>query len=167
MTKPAIAFIVARARNHVIGKDNQIPWKISADLQFFKRVTMGHPIIMGRKTWDSIGRPLPGRRNLVVSRNADLQLPGAEVVHSLEEALRQLVNVPRVFIIGGEQLFKQAFAQADQLYLTEIDIEVAGDTFFQVPDPQNWQEIECTEGREGEIHFRYLTLGRKQSIPLV
>jgi len=162
MTKPAIAFIVARTRNHVIGKDNQIPWKISADLQFFKRVTMGHPIIMGRKTWDSIGRPLPGRRNLVVSRNRDLQLAGAEVVHSLEEALKQLADVPRVFIIGGEQLFKQAFAEADQLYLTEIDLEVAGDTFFEVPDPQNWQKVECVEGQEGEIRFRFLTLERKK-----
>ena len=156
MTKPAIAFIVARTRNHVIGKDNQIPWKISADLQFFKRVTMG------RKTWDSIGRPLPGRRNLVVSRNRDLQLAGAEVVHSLEEALKQLTDVPRVFIIGGEQLFKQAFAEADQLYLTEIDLEVAGDTFFEVPDPQDWQEVESIEGQEGEIRFRFLTLERKK-----
>ncbi len=162
MTKPTIAFIVARARNHVIGKDNQIPWKISADLQFFKRVTMGHPIIMGRKTWDSIGRPLPGRRNLVVSRNLNLQLAGAEVVHSLKDALKQLAGVPRVFIIGGEQLFKQAFAEADQLYLTEIDLEVAGDTFFKVPDPQDWQEVECVEGQEGEIRFRFLTLERKK-----
>ena len=162
MTKPTIAFIVARARNHVIGKDNQIPWKISADLQFFKRVTMGHPIIMGRKTWDSIGRPLPGRRNLVVSRNLNLQLAGAEVVHSLKDALKQLAGVPRVFIIGGEQLFKQAFAEADQLYLTEIDLEVAGDTFFEVPDPQDWQEVESVEGQEGEIRFRFLTLERKK-----
>jgi dihydrofolate reductase len=99
---------------------------------------------------------------LVVSRNRDLQLAGAEVVHSLEEALKQLADVPRVFIIGGEQLFKQAFAEADQLYLTEIDLEVAGDTFFEVPDPQDWQEVESVEGQEGEIRFRFLTLERKK-----
>ena len=99
--------IVARSRNHVIGRDNQMPWKISADLQFFKRVTMGHPVIMGRKTWESIGRPLPGRRNVVVSRNDKLQLVGAEVAGSLDEALNRLVEFSRVFVIGGEQLFTQ------------------------------------------------------------
>ena len=83
MAQPTISMIVARSQNHVIGRDNQMPWKISADLQFFKRVTMGHPVIMGRKTWESIGRPLPGRRNIVVTRNHDLQLNGGEVVHSL------------------------------------------------------------------------------------
>jgi dihydrofolate reductase len=88
MTQPAISMIVARSRDHVIGRDNQMPWKISADLQFFKRVTMGHPVIMGRKTWESIGRPLPGRRNIVVSRNAHFQLEGAELASSLDEALR-------------------------------------------------------------------------------
>ena len=90
MTQPAISMIVARSRNHVIGRDNQMPWKISADLQFFKRVTMGFPVIMGRKTWESIGRPLPGRRNIVVSRNADLTLTGAEVAGSLDEAMNRL-----------------------------------------------------------------------------
>jgi len=97
MAQPAISMIVARSQNHVIGRDNQMPWKISADLQFFKRVTMGHPVIMGRKTWESIGRPLPGRRNIVVTRNQDLQLQGGEVVHSLEEALNSLAEFPRVF----------------------------------------------------------------------
>jgi len=101
MTQPAISMIVARSRNHVIGRDNQMPWKISADLQFFKRVTMGYPVIMGRKTWESIGRPLPGRRTIVVTRNLDLQLNGGEVVHSLEEALASLAEFPRVFVIGG------------------------------------------------------------------
>ncbi|SNX28178.1 dihydrofolate reductase [Polynucleobacter meluiroseus] len=162
MTQPAISMIVARSRNHVIGRDNQMPWKISADLQFFKKVTMGHPVIMGRKTWESIGRPLPGRRNIVISRNPDLQLTGAEVVDSLDAALNSLSEVPRVFVIGGEQIFTQAFAKADRLYLTEIEMDVeGGDTFFEVPNPAQWQEVERTPSSEGEIHFSFVTLERK------
>ncbi|CAM3716407.1 dihydrofolate reductase [Polynucleobacter antarcticus] len=162
MTKPAISMIVARSRNHVIGRDNQMPWKISADLQFFKKVTMGHPVIMGRKTWESIGRPLPGRRNIVVSRNTELQLTGAEVVHSLDAALNTLDEFPRVFVIGGEQLFTQAFPMADRLYITEIAIDVeGGDTFFTVPNQAEWQEVERTPASEGDIHFQFITLERK------
>ena len=162
MTQPAISMIVARSRNHVIGRDNQMPWKISADLQFFKRVTMGFPVIMGRKTWESIGRPLPGRRNIVVSRNPDLILNGAELASSLDEALNRLSGTPRVFVIGGEQLFTQAFPKADQLYITEIEMNVeGGDTFFKVPNPEEWLELERTPGSEGEISFHFLTLQRK------
>ena len=162
MTQPAISMIVARSRNHVIGRDNQMPWKISADLQFFKKVTMGHPVIMGRKTWESIGRPLPGRRNIVVSRNAHLQLVGAEVASSLDVALNSLSEAPRVFLIGGEQLFTQAFARADRLYITEIDLDVEdGDTFFNIPSPSEWQEIERTPASEGDISFHFITLERK------
>ena len=162
MTQPAISMIVARSRNHVIGRDNQMPWKISADLQFFKKVTMGHPVIMGRKTWESIGRPLPGRRNIVVSRNAHLQLVGAEVASSLDVALNSLSEAPRVFVIGGEQLFTQAFARADRLYITEIDLDVEdGDTFFNIPSPSEWQEIEHTPASEGDISFHFITLERK------
>ena len=162
MAQPAISMIVARSQNHVIGRDNQMPWKISADLQFFKRVTMGHPVIMGRKTWESIGRPLPGRRNIVVTRNLDLQLNGGEVVHSLEEALASLAEFPRVFVIGGEQLFTQAFPLADRLYLTEIKLDVQdGDTFFEIPDPVHWHEVERNPNVEGDIHFDFVTLERK------
>jgi dihydrofolate reductase len=162
MTQTAISMIVARSRNHVIGRDNQMPWKISADLQFFKRVTMGFPVIMGRKTWESIGRPLPGRRNIVVSRTPDLTLTGAEVANSLDDALDRLSELPRVFVIGGEQLFTQAFPKADQLYITEIEMDVeGGDTFFKVPNPEEWLEIERTPGSEGEISFHFLTLQRK------
>ena len=162
MTQPAISMIVARFRNHVIGRDNQMPWKISADLQFFKRVTMGHPVIMGRKTWESIGRPLPGRRNIVVSRNADYEATGGELVGSLEEALKSLSEFERVFVIGGEQLFTQAFPKADRLYITEIDLDIdGGDTFFEVPNASDWQEVERTPGSEGDISFSFITLERK------
>ena len=162
MTQPAISMIVARSRNHVIGRDNQMPWKISADLQFFKRVTMGFPVIMGRKTWESIGRPLPGRRNIVVSRNTHYALTGGELVGSLEEALKSLSEFERVFVIGGEQLFKQAFDKADRLYITEIDLDIeGGDTFFEVPDLPAWKEVERTPGSEGDITFSFITLERK------
>ncbi|MBU3546803.1 dihydrofolate reductase [Polynucleobacter sp. MWH-Jannik1A5] len=162
MTQPAISMIVARSRNHVIGRDNQMPWKISADLQFFKRVTMGHPVIMGRKTWESIGRPLPGRRNIVVSRNANYSLTGGELVGSLDEALKSLSEFPRVFVIGGEQLFTQAFDKADRLYITEIDLDIeGGDTFFEVPNASAWKEVERTPGSEGNITFSFITLERK------
>lgn len=161
MTQPAISMIVARSRNHVIGRDNQMPWKISKDLQFFKRVTMGHPVVMGRKTWESIGRPLPGRRNIVVSRNAHYEPAGAELAGSLDEALNKLSEAPRVFVIGGEQLFKQAFSKADCLYITEIEMDVdGGDTFFEVPKPSEWKEIERTSNSENGIHFHFVTFER-------
>jgi|UniRef100_UPI004048CE3C dihydrofolate reductase len=162
MTQPAISMIVARTRNYVIGRDNQMPWKISADLQFFKKVTMGYPVIMGRKTWESIGRPLPGRRNIVVSRNSELQLEGAELASSLDAALDALDELPRVFVIGGEQLFTQAFPKADRLYITEIDLDINdGDTFFHIPDESEWQEVEHTPASEGDIQFSFVTLERK------
>ena len=153
--------IVARSRNLVIGKENKIPWKISADLQFFKKVTMGYPIIMGRKTWESIGRPLPGRRNIVVSRNTSYSAVGAELVSSLEQALDSLKEFKRVFVIGGQQLFNQAFPLADELFITEIELQVDGDTYFEIPDPSNWQEIDRVQEKEGEIEFAYVTLRRK------
>ena len=153
--------IVARSRNHVIGKDNQMPWKISADLQFFKKVTMGYPIIMGRKTWESIGSPLPGRRNIVVSRNVNYLALGAELVGSLEQALDSLKEFKRVFVIGGQQLFNQAFPLADELFITEIELQVDGDTYFEIPDPSDWQEIDRVQEKEGEIEFAYVTLRRK------
>ena len=162
MTQPAISMIVARSRNHVIGRDNQMPWKISADLQFFKRVTMGYPVIMGRKTWESIGRPLPGRRNIVVSRNAGYEPTGGELASSLDEALHRLSEAPRVFVIGGEQLFKQAFDRADRLFITEIDMDVeGGDTFFELPNKADWKEVERTSGSENGIQFHFVTLERK------
>ena len=161
MSMTAISMIVARSRNHIIGKDNQMPWKISADLQFFKKVTMGYPIIMGRKTWESIGRPLPGRRNIVVSRNVNYLALGAELVGSLEQALDSLKEFKRVFVIGGQQLFNQAFPLADELFITEIELQVDGDTYFEIPDPSDWQEIDRVQEKEGEIEFAYVTLRRK------
>lgn len=118
------------ANNRVIGKNNQMPWHLPADLGHFKAVTLGKPIIMGRKTYESIGRPLPGRKNIVISRNADYSLEGCEVVSSLEEALELVNDVEEVMIIGGGYLYSQTLPQADKLYLTFIDLDVNGDTLF-------------------------------------
>lgn len=135
-----LTLIVARARNGTIGRDNTLPWRLPEDLQHFKRTTMGAPVIMGRKTWDSIGRPLPGRRNIVVSRNQDLKLEGAEVAASLEDAQRLCVGVEQVFLIGGAQLYAEALPSADRLIVTEIDADIAGDAFFPAVDRARWLE---------------------------
>ncbi|MCU0951637.1 MAG: dihydrofolate reductase [Burkholderiaceae bacterium] len=121
--RPRISLVLARARNGVIGRDNAMPWKIPGEQAFFKRLTMGHPIVMGRKTWESIGRPLPGRRSIVVSRNAGYQAPGAEVVASLDDAVARCAQLAELFVIGGAQLYLAALPRADRLVITEIDAD--------------------------------------------
>ncbi len=128
-----IVLIAAVARNGVIGRDNDLPWRLPEDLQFFRRTTMGHPVLMGRRNWDSLPakfRPLPGRHNLVLTRNPDWRAEGATVVHSLAQALDQLGDVPTLFIIGGGELYRLALPLADEIILTEIDRAVDGDVFF-------------------------------------
>jgi dihydrofolate reductase len=138
-----LSLIVARARNGVIGRDNQLPWRLPEDLAFFKRTTMGAPIIMGRKTHESIGRPLPGRRNLVVTRDPAKTYTGCETVTSLEEALARCAaeGVPEAFLIGGAQLYHAGLALAQRLIVTEIDRDFTGDTTFPAPDPAHWVEV--------------------------
>ena len=116
-----LILIAAVARNGMIGKDGGMPWHLPADLQHFKRLTLGHPILMGRRTWDSLGRPLPGRRNIVISRRPDWQAAGAEHAESLEAALQRVAGDALAFVIGGAQLYAQALPLADALELTEID----------------------------------------------
>ncbi|HQR57478.1 MAG TPA: dihydrofolate reductase [Burkholderiaceae bacterium] len=140
MTPPRLTLIVARARNGVIGKDNAMPWKIPGEQAYFKRVTMGHPIIMGRKTWESIGRPLPGRRSIVVTRNPGFDAPGAVVVSSLDAALAACAGATEAFVIGGAELYRLALPRADRLLITEIDFDFDGDTTFPAPDPAHWRE---------------------------
>jgi dihydrofolate reductase len=140
MTQPRLTLIVARARNGVIGKDNAMPWRIPGEQAYFKRVTMGHPIIMGRKTWESIGRPLPGRRSIVVTRNPGFVAPGAEVVGSLDAALAQCAGAAEAFVVGGAELYRLALPHADRLLITEIDFDFDGDTTFPAPDPARWRE---------------------------
>jgi dihydrofolate reductase len=136
-----LTLIVARARNGVIGRGNQLPWHLPEDLAHFKRTTMGRPIVMGRKTWESIGRPLPGRRSLVVSRDPHYTAPGAEVVASLDEALARTAAEPEVFVIGGAQLYAAAVPRAQRLVLTQIAADFEGDAFFPAPGTNEWQEV--------------------------
>jgi len=138
------------AQNRVIGINNQLPWYLPEDLKYFKRVTMGKPIIMGRKTHESIGKPLPGRTNIVVTRQPDLQFEGCKTVPSLDEALSLSEQISlidgsdEVVIIGGAELYTQALPSVDRLYLTDVHAEVEGDAFFPVIDSDEWQEM----GRE-------------------
>lgn len=135
-----LTLVVAKARNGAIGRENTLPWRLPEDLAHFKRTTMGAPIIMGRKTWDSIGRPLPGRRNIVVSRNAALRIEGCDVVGSLEDAQRLCIGTREIFVIGGAQLYVEALPSADKLVVTEIDADIDGDAFFPAIDPTRWIE---------------------------
>ena len=127
---PRVSIIAAVADNGAIGRDNALLWHLPADLAHFKRVTVGHPVIMGRRTWESLGRPLPGRRNLVVSRNASLVAPGAELCGSLPDALHRCADVPEVYVIGGAALFAEALPMAWQLWITEVHASAEADTFF-------------------------------------
>ena len=125
-----LSLIVAVARNNVIGKGNALPWHFPADLRHFKRITMGHPILMGRKTWESIGRPLPGRTSIVVSRQSGYCAEGAIVVPSIEGAIEKAGQNAEIFVIGGAEIFRQAMQQAQKLYLTRIHCDYEGDIFF-------------------------------------
>ncbi|MBL0508837.1 MULTISPECIES: type 3 dihydrofolate reductase [Aeromonas] len=139
-----ISMIAAMAQDRVIGLDNQMPWHLPADLAHFKRVTLGKPVLMGRKTFESIGRPLPGRRNLVISRNPDYRADGVEVIDSVEAALALLAgsDVAELMVIGGGHLYGQLLPRADRLYLTRIDLAVEGDTRFPAFDEGDWSCIE-------------------------
>ncbi|POZ56314.1 Dihydrofolate reductase type 3 [Lysinibacillus sphaericus] len=125
-----ISLIVAHDHNHVIGYENGMPWHLPGDLQYFKQKTMGKPMIMGRKTFESIGRPLPGRRNIVVTRDANYRADGIETATSIEEALALAGDVPEIMIIGGEQIFRLSMELTDRIYITKINHSFKGDTFF-------------------------------------
>ncbi len=158
-----LTLIVARARNGVIGHDSQLPWRLPEDLAFFKRTTMGAPIIMGRKTHESIGRPLPGRRNIVVSRDATRRYEGCDTVTSLDAALA-IAPTDEAFLIGGAQLYRDAIARADKLIITEIDADFDGDTHFPAPDTAHWREVSRETHRAtapNDFDFAFVTYERK------
>nr|WP_232106316.1 dihydrofolate reductase [Pseudomonas mendocina] len=146
-----LSLIAALARNRVIGRDNQLPWHLPADLKHFKAMTLGKPIIMGRKTWDSLGRPLPGRLNIVVSRQPGLALEGAEVFATLEAAIERAdawaraEDAEELMLIGGAQLYELGLAQADRLYLTRVGLEPDGDAFFPEIDESAWRMASSVE----------------------
>jgi len=164
-SKPILALIAACARGGVIGIDNRLPWHLPEDMKFFRETTRGKPVIMGRKTWESLPdafRPLPGRINIVISRNPGFQAAGGTVVDSLENALTAAGNAEIAFVIGGAELYRQALPLADRLYLTEIDRDFAGDAFFPDFDRKHWQEV-SRDARiaESGLPFAFVTYQRQ------
>ncbi|MCZ7591204.1 MAG: dihydrofolate reductase [Kiritimatiellae bacterium] len=155
-----VSIVVAIAANGVIGKGGQLPWYISEDLRFFKKVTMGKPIVMGRKTWESIGKPLPGRLNIVVTRQRDFSAPGAIVVHSLAAALEHVSKEEEVAIIGGAQLYGETIPLADIIHLTEVNASYDGDTFFPKWERSEWREV-SREDHAGSPGYSFVRLERK------
>jgi dihydrofolate reductase len=153
------------ARNRVIGRDNQLPWKLPAELAHFKRVTMGHPLVMGRRTHESIGKPLPGRRNIVVTHNRAYEAPGCTVVDSLASAWKAAGEAGEVCVIGGSSLFEETLPIADRIHLTEVEAEVEGDTYFPEFDRSEWREREIERHPADARHayaFRILLLERRR-----
>ena len=141
MTKPRISIIVAMARNRTIGINNTLPWRCPEDLKHFKSLTMGHHMIMGRKTFDSIGKPLPGRTTVVVTRNHHLKIEGCIMSHSLQDAIEACTNDNEIFVVGGAELYTQTLPLAHTLYITEIQQDVTGDAHFPVFNHSEWKEV--------------------------
>ena len=145
-----ISLIVATSENGVIGRDGRLPWRLSSDLRRFKRLTMGHHIVMGRKTFESIGRLLPGRISIVVTRQAGYDAHGALVAGDLAEALRLAEGDEEVFIVGGAEFYRAALPRAARIYLTRVHVQVEGDTYFPTCDLENWRLVEQTRQRADE-----------------
>ncbi|MDD5296004.1 MAG: dihydrofolate reductase [Rhodocyclaceae bacterium] len=164
-----LSLIAALARNGVIGRDNTLPWRLPDDLKRFKALTLGHPILMGRKTWESLGRPLPGRENVVVTRNPAYQATGCRIVHSLPEAIGACAHWDEVFVIGGGELYAQALPFAHTLYLTEVQAEVEGDARFPDFDRARFLETERLHHAQDETHalaFDFVTYQAIKPTPM-
>lgn len=163
MNRPAITLVVARAANGVIGTDGRMPWHLPADLRRFKRLTMGRPMIMGRKTFDSLPALLEGRRHIVLTRDESWQEDGAEVAHGVEEALR-LANAPHVMVIGGAEIYRLFLALADRIELTHVALEPRGDAVIDWPDPAAWREAAREEhpaDDAGRPAYAFVTFTRR------
>jgi len=157
-----VSLIVAVSTNNVIGKNNQLIWHLPADLKHFKQLTTGHTVFMGRKTYDSIGKPLPNRRNVVISRSVD-KIEGCEVAASLEEALQLSQEEKEVFVIGGAEIYRQVLPLAHRIYLTQIHQDFDGDTFFPSIDFQSWQETsreDFSPDEKNPFSYSFITLNR-------
>ena len=161
MSSRQVVFVVARADNGVIGKDGKLPWHLPADLKHFKQVTMGTPMIMGRKTFESLPGLLPGRRHIVLTRDTSWSADGAEVVHSVEEALRK-AGTERVCVVGGAEIFDLMMPVATHIELTEVHTDAEGDTIMPSPNPADWQEVarERHEEQDGRPAFTFVSLVR-------
>lgn len=150
-------------RNRVIGNNDSLPWHISADLKNFKKITMGKPIVMGRKTHESIGRPLPGRENIIITRDKTYQAEGCTVLNSIEEILEHCKDTEEVMITGGSEIYKHTLDQATRLYLTEVHAEVEGDTFFPEYNRTEWDEIsreEFNADEKNDYDYSFILLER-------
>ncbi|HEX4386990.1 MAG TPA: dihydrofolate reductase [Steroidobacteraceae bacterium] len=141
--QPLVSVIVAMAQNGVIGRDNALPWRLAEDLRRFRSFTMGKPVLMGRKTYESIGRPLQGRLNLVLTRDRDWSAPGVTAVHSVEEALARSLGAEELVAIGGAEVYRLVMPFARRIYLTHVHADVTGDTFFPDFDSTQWVDVEC------------------------
>lgn len=165
-----LSLIVAMADNRTIGRNNELPWHLPDDLKYFKSVTMGKPIVMGRKTFDSIGRPLPGRLNIVITRNAEWQHSGVKTAASLQQAVAlaaeenlqgQEALIQEVMVIGGEEIYRTAIELADRLYITRVQAEVEGDAFFPQYNESEWQEVSRQQpGSQGDTPYFFQVLER-------
>ncbi|QRM55909.1 dihydrofolate reductase [Sinorhizobium sp. BG8] len=169
MANPKIVLVVAVARNGIIGRDGDLPWRLPSDLKRFKRVTMGKPIVMGRKTFTSIGRPLPGRPNIVITRDPSFAADGVSVARSLDEALEQAgrsaaeLGVDEICIVGGGEIYRQVFAKADVIHVTEVDAEVEGDTRFPDIDTTRFSRVfeEPMERGEKDSHAMHFVTWKR------
>ncbi|MEC2056615.1 dihydrofolate reductase [Peribacillus psychrosaccharolyticus] len=148
-----ISLMLAMDENRVIGKDNQLPWHLPADLQYFKKVTMGHPIVMGRKTYESIGRLLPGRVNIIITRNKSFQVNGAVILHNVAEIKEYADKCEKeVFVIGGAEIFREILPETDKLYITQIHHTFEGDTYFPQIDSNQWRVTSSVKGKVDELN---------------
>lgn len=170
MPQNNISLIIAIAENNAIGKDNTLIWHLSADLKNFKKLTSGHSIIMGRKTYDSIGRPLPNRNNIIITRNKRLKIEGCQVVYSLEkgfELAAELEGNDEIFVIGGANIYEQALPYVSKVYLTKVHASPEADAFLDLKTFDNWETIDrqfFTKDEKNEFDFEVLTLVKKQSL---
>ena len=168
-----LALVVAQSENRVIGRNNNLPWHLPEDLKYFKSVTMGKAIIMGRKTFESIGRPLPGRTNIVVTRNQEYRFKGVDIVHDLQEAIDKVKSLSLIngwdeaMIIGGSQLYEQALPLADRLYLTQVHHQVDGDAYFPAINEQDWEKVDSKSFESDDANpynYSFIVLNRKSAI---
>jgi len=159
-----VSAVVAIGENNAIGKDNQLLWRLPADLKHFKEITSGHTVIMGRKTYDSVGKPLPNRRNIIITRNKDLEIPGVEIVASMDEALALCQEEEEVYVIGGAQIYASSMHLTDKIYLTRVHQSFEADSFFPEIDPGIWSETEVEPHQPDEknpIGYTFSTLIRR------
>jgi dihydrofolate reductase len=165
-----LAFVVAVAKNGVIGRGGGLPWRLPSDLKHFKKLTMGKPILMGRRTWDSVGRPLPGRETIVITRDLNFSADGAHVAHSIDAGLAlaqeqaKHMGADTIMIVGGSDLFAALLHRADIIHLNEVDLEPEGDVLFPPLDPARWVEVACEappRAANDEANVRFLTYARR------